>query len=189
MRQVPTVRLLIPRAQIVAAVDRLAADIRRDYRLRPPLLVAVLKGAFVFLADLIRTLALPVEIDFIRLSSYGSGTVSSGKMAVVQDVQAQMAGQDVLLVEDIVDSGHTVQFLHAHLGQRQPASVRLCALLDKPSRRVIPVTIDYCGFRVPEVFIVGYGIDWNEHYRFLPDICCLEDETYAVPGLAQSRQG
>lgn len=130
-----------------------------------------------------------MEIDFIRLSSYGSDTVSSGKIAVVQDIQAPITGKDVLLVEDIVDSGHTIQFLRSHLAQWHPTSVRLCALLDKPSRRVVPVTIDYCGFSVSDVFIVGYGIDWKEQYRSLPDICCLEDEAYAMQGLAQGRQG
>jgi hypoxanthine phosphoribosyltransferase len=187
--QRPKAQVLIPRNQVAAAVDRLAAEIRRDYRDRPPLLVGVLKGSFMFLADLVRVLGLHVEIDFIRLSSYGSSTVSSGKIDIAQDVRAHIAGRDVLIIEDIVDTGHTIKFLRAHLAPRRPASVRLCTLLDKPSRRVVPITIDYCGFCVPDVFIVGYGIDWNEQFRYLPDICFLKEEECGPHRLDQSRQG
>lgn len=182
-------QVLIPQDQIVTAIDRLTAKMRRDYAGRPPLLLGVLKGSFVFLADLVRALALPVEIDFVRLSSYGSGTVSSGQITIVQDVQATITGKDVLIVEDIVDSGHTIQFLQAHLAPRHPASVRVCALLDKPSRRVVPATIDYCCFSIPDVFVVGYGIDWNERYRYLPDICVLEEENHAPSSIDQGCQG
>ena len=113
---------------------------------------------------------------FIRLASYGSGTVSSGNVQVVQDCGEELRGRDVLVVEDIVDSGRTVAFLQRYLAQHAPASTRICTLLDKPQRRVIPVAIDYCGFTIPDVFVVGYGLDWQEQYRHLPDICLIQPQ-------------
>jgi len=169
-----TPKVFIPREQIHSTVQRLAEEIRRDYRAAPPLLLSTLKGSFMFLADLVRVLDLPVEITFVRLSSYGSGTVSRGQIEVVQDLYEDIRARDILLIEDIIDSGRTVGFLHAYLAPRAPASVRVCTLLDKPQRRQVPVTIDYCGFTIPDVFVVGYGLDWNEQYRHLPDICVLE---------------
>ena len=169
-----TPKVFITREQIRDVVQRLAEEIRRDYRAAPPLLLSTLKGSFMFLADLVRVLDLPVEITFVRLSSYGSGTVSSGQIEVVQDLYEDIRARDILLIEDIIDSGRTVGFLHTYLEPRAPASVRVCTLLDKPQRRQVPVTIDYCGFTIPDVFVVGYGLDWNEQYRHLPDICVLE---------------
>jgi hypoxanthine phosphoribosyltransferase len=182
-------RVLIPQEQIATMIDRLAMEIRRHYRTRPPLLVGVLKGAFIFLADLVRALSLPVEIDFVRLCSYGSGTASSGQIEVLMDVRTPITGKDVLIVEDIVDSGYTIAFLQKHLALRHPASMRVCTLLDKPSRRVVPVPIDYCGFSIPDVFVVGYGIDWNEQYRDLHDICYLEEKDNAAASVDPGRQG
>lgn len=167
--------VLISRQSIDEAVVRLASDIRRDYAAGPPVLVGVLHGAFVFLADLARALELPVEIGFVGLSSYGSGTVSSGRMEVFYKLHADIAGRDVVLVEDIVDSGHSVTYLCNYLRQRRPASLRICCLLDKPARRETPVDIDYRGFTIPNLFIVGYGMDWNGQYRHLPDIRVLEN--------------
>lgn len=167
-------QVFITRDQIQDALRRLAQEIRRDYRDTAPLLLSPLKGSFIFLADLVRVLDLPVEIAFVRLSSYGSGTMSRGQVEVVQGLREDISGRDILIVEDIIDSGHTVGFLHTYLGERAPVSVRVCTLLDKPQRRQVPVTIDYCGFTIPDVFIVGYGLDWNEQYRHLPDICVLE---------------
>ena len=169
-----TPKVFITRNQIYDAVQRLAEEIRRDYWTAPPLLLSTLKGSFMFLADLVRVLDLPVEITFVRLSSYGSGTVSSGQIEVVQDLYEDIRARDILLIEDIIDSGRTVGFLRTYLAPRAPASVRVCTLLDKPQRRQVPVTIDYCGFTIPDVFVVGYGLDWNEQYRHLPDICVLE---------------
>ena len=169
-----TPKVFIARDQLQDAVRRLAEEIRRDYRDTAPLLLSPLKGSFVFLADLVRVLDLPVEIAFVRLSSYGSGTVSSGQIEVLQDLREDISGREVLVIEDIIDSGRTVGFLHTYLAPRVPASVRVCTLLDKPQRRQIPVAIDYCGFTIPDVFVVGYGLDWNEQYRHLPDICVLE---------------
>lgn len=167
-------KVFITREHIHDAIRRLAEEIRRDYRTAPPLLLSTLKGSFMFLADLVRVLDLPVEIAFVRLSSYGSGTVSRGQVEVVQELREDIHHREVLVIEDIIDSGHTLSFLHAYLAPRAPASVRVCTLLDKPQRRQVPVTIDYRGFTIPDVFVVGYGLDWNEQYRHLPDICVLE---------------
>jgi hypoxanthine phosphoribosyltransferase len=168
-------RVLISSAEIEAAVDRLAADIRRDYPGGGLLLISILKGSFVFTADLIRRLGLPLEVHFIQLSSYGGRMESAGEVRLVQPLDCPVRGRHILVVEDIVDTGNTVSFIMEHLRKEEPASLRLCALLDKPSRRVTPVSIDYLGFTVPDRFVVGYGIDWDEKYRYLPDICAMED--------------
>jgi hypoxanthine phosphoribosyltransferase len=176
MSSQPEPAVLITRQDIAAAVRRLAAAIKQDYQGKNPLLLGVLKGSFVFLADLMRCLSFPLEIDFIRLSSY-QGTVSSGKIKVVCKLNTVVKGRDVLVVEDIVDTGLTTSFLFKYLLRRQASSVRLCALLDKPSRRESPVTIDYLGLTVPDRFLVGYGLDCAEQYRYLPDICYIEDKS------------
>ena len=167
-------KILLTRAEINEAVARLAAEVRRDYRGKQPLCIGILKGSFVFMADFIRQLELPVEVDFVRLSSYGAGRQTSGNITVVQGLKTKIKGRDVLVLEDIVDTGLTVAFLLDYLRKKKPASLRLCALTDKPSRRQVPVTIDYLGFTVPDKFIVGYGIDWNEKFRYLPDICFID---------------
>ena len=154
---------------------KLAAEISRDYQDKYPLLIGILKGSFVFMADLVRLLDFPLEVDFIRLSSYGRGKESSGKINIVQGLRSQVTDRDVLVIEDIIDTGLTVAFLMDYLRKKKPASLKLCALTDKPSRRQVPVTIDYLGFTVPDKFIVGYGLDWDEKFRNLPDICVLED--------------
>ena len=173
MNAQPKPHLLFSHEQIGAAVARLAAEIRKDYSDKLPLLICVLKGSFMFTADLIRLLDFPLEMDFIRLSSYG-GTESSGRIKVVQDIQSPVKGRDVLVVEDIVDTGLTVSFLLDYLRRKKPASLKLCALTDKPSRRQIPVAIDYLGLTVPDKFLVGYGLDLDEKFRNLPDIYFLE---------------
>jgi hypoxanthine phosphoribosyltransferase len=166
---------LFPRAEIEAAVSRLASEINRDYHDKNPLLIGILKGSFIFMADLVRLLDFPLELEFIRLSSYGRGRQTSGRVKVVQGLRSPIKGRDVLLVEDIVDTGITIAFLLDYLKQKNPASLRLCSLTDKPSRRQVPVTIDYLGFTVPDKFVVGYGLDFNEQFRHLPDICFLEE--------------
>lgn len=166
--------MLFSEDEIKQAVARLAAEIKQDYQGKQPLLIGVLKGSFVFMADLIRQLELPVEVDFVKLSSYGAGTETSGKVKVVQGLKTPIKERDVLVVEDIVDTGLTLSFLLDYLRKKKPASLRLCALTDKPSRRQVPVTINYLGFTVPNKFIVGYGIDWNEKFRYLPDICFID---------------
>lgn len=168
-------KILVSRDQIAKTVTRLALEINRDYQGKQPLLISVLKGSFVFMADLIRQLDLPLELDFVRLSSYGSARESSGKVRVVQGVKTSIKGRDVLVVEDIVDTGITISFLLDYLDKKRPASLKLCALTDKPSRRRVTVPIDYLGFSVPNKFIVGYGLDCDEKFRNLPHICTLED--------------
>jgi hypoxanthine phosphoribosyltransferase len=172
----PQPQVLFTRDDIEATVKRLAAEIRRDYQDKHPLLIGVLKGAFMFMADLIRLLDFPLEVEFIRLSSYGRAMESSGRVKVVQGLRSGVRGREVLVIEDIVDTGQAVFFLMDYLRRKKPASVKLCALTDKPSRRQVPVTIDYLGFTVPNKFIVGYGIDWDERFRYLPDICTLESD-------------
>jgi len=167
-------KVLITQDEIKKAVARLAAEIRRDYQGKEPLLIGILKGSFVFMADLVRELELPVEVDFVKLSSYGAGTETSGKIKMVQCLETRIKGRDILVVEDIVDTGLTVSFLLNYLKRKKPASLKLCALTDKPSRHKVPISIDYLGCTVPNKFIVGYGIDWNEKFRHLRDICCID---------------
>jgi len=171
----PQPKILISRDEIAKAVDRLACEIERDYQGKQPLLISVLKGSFVFMADLIRQLDLPLELDFVRLSSYGAARESSGKVRVVQGAKTPIKDRDILVVEDIVDTGITISFLLDYLQKKKPASLKLCVLTDKPSRRRVPVSIDYLGFTVPNKFIVGYGLDFNERFRNLPHIYTLED--------------
>lgn len=166
--------ILITREEIEQTVVRLAREIEKDYQDRQPLLVGVLKGSFVFMADLIRRLHLPLELDFINVCSYGAGQQSSGAVRLVQDLGSPVTGRDVLVIEDIVDTGITISFVLDHLSKGKPASLKLCALTDKPSRRKVPVAIDYVGLTVPDQFIVGYGMDCDERFRNLPDICVLE---------------
>jgi hypoxanthine phosphoribosyltransferase len=168
--------VLFTAEEIAATVKRLAAEIRRDYSDKNPILIGVLKGSFVFLADLVRELNFPLQIEFAQLSSYGHGKESAGKIKVVKDVSADIKGRHVLVVEDIIDTGLTARFFLEHLRKKQPASVKLCSLTDKPARTQVEIKIDYLGMTVPDQFIVGYGIDWDEKFRYLPEICAIEDE-------------
>ena len=170
----PELRVLLSREKIGAAVSRLAAEIKRDYQGKHPLLVGVLKGSFVFMADLVRHLDFSLEVEFIRLSSYGRGRSTPGKLKVIQRLITPVKDRDVLIIEDIVDTGHTTRFILDYLREQNPASLKICALTDKPSRRQVPVEIDYLGFTIPNEFIVGYGIDWDERFRNLPYICIVE---------------
>ncbi len=176
MSSQPKPHILFHRDKIETTVNRLAAEIRKDYHGKHPILIGILKGSFVFMADLIRHLDFPLEVEFIRLSSYGRGRSTPGKIKVVQGLRSEVKGRDVLVIEDIVDTGLSIAFLFDYLQKKKPASLKLCALTDKPSRRQVPVTIDYLGFTVPDKFIVGYGIDWDEKFRYLPDICFVEVE-------------
>ena len=169
-------RVLFNRQEIEAAVRRLASEISKDYHHKNPVLLGILRGSFVFLADLIRHLDFPLEVDFIGLSSYGSSTQTSGKIKVMKKLETPVRDRNVLVVEDIVDTGLTTDFLIDYLKKRKAASVRLCALTDKPTRREVPVKIDYIGFTVPNKFLVGYGLDANQKFRNLPDICYFEGE-------------
>ena len=168
-------QVLFTSAEIAATVDRLASVITREYGDKRPVLIGILKGSFIFMADLVRRLGFPVEVEFLTLSSYG-GTRTTGKIKVRQPLRCPIKGRDVLVVEDIIDTGLSLGFLMDYLKKKGAASVRLCTLLDKPSRRIQPVSIDYLGLTVPDKFIVGYGLDYDQHFRNLPDICTVEGE-------------
>lgn len=150
-------------------------QISNDYPQGPLYLVAILKGAFMFLADLARAIKTPTRIEFIGTSSYGKGKTSSGEVKVTKDLDVSIEGHDVLIVEDIVDSGVTLNYLINVLGQRKPKTVRIATLLDKPQRRLRPVDVAYVGFQIPDEFVVGYGLDFAEDYRNLRDVCVLEE--------------
>lgn len=167
--------MLISRSVIEQTVARLAEEITNDYRGTEMVAVGILKGAFIFMADLVRQIDIPLEVDFVTVSSYGSGTESSHTVTMRQDLSTDVQGKDVLVIEDIVDSGYTVCHVIEHLIAKGAASVRLCALADKPSRRERPVVIDYLGFTVPDRFVVGYGLDFDNKFRYLPDIYALEN--------------
>jgi len=168
-------KVLLSEATIQNRVRALGLEIAAGYPGDDPLyLVCVLKGSCVFLADLARAIPRPVRIDFVSASSYGSETVSSGEVTLTKDVASDVGGADVLIVEDIVDTGATLAFLRDHLARKQPRSLRVVSLLDKPERRSQEVTIDYAGFTVPDEFVVGYGLDFDEAYRNLRDVCVLE---------------
>ena len=171
-------RVLFTEEQLQARVAEIAAQIDRDYAGKQPLLVSVLRGSFVFMADLVRRITLPCTVDFMAVSSYGSGTTSSGQVKIVKDLSEQIEGKDVIVVEDILDSGNTLSYLLKILENRHPASIRLCTLLDKPDRRVKPVQVHYSGFTIPDAFVVGYGLDYAEKYRNLPYIGILKPRVY-----------
>jgi len=162
--------LVLSREQIASLVHGLADQISNDYAGRELVMVCILKGAFMFLSDLVRYLKIPVKIDFVRLASYGSGMKSSGNIEITKDIELPIEGKDVLIIEDIIDSGHTLQFLKDRITLSNPRSVKICALLDKKARREVEMKADYLGIEVDDVFIVGYGIDFNENYRHLPEI-------------------
>lgn len=154
-------------------------QLAEDYAGKDLLVVGILKGSVMFFADLVRNIEIPLNIDFMVVSSYGNGTESSGKVNIKKDLGVDIRNRHVLLVEDIIDSGVTMSQLMEILGQREPASLKLCALLSKPSRRQVDVNIDYCGFEIPDEFVVGYGLDYAENYRNLPLIGVLKPEVYA----------
>ena len=168
-------RVLISNEEIQKRLD---ARVNADYAGHDLLVVCILKGAVAVFADLLRRLTIPCSIDFMAISSYGSSTKSSGVVRILKDLDHGIEGKDVLIVEDIVDSGVTLSRLLVMLKEREPASLRLVTLLDKPARRQAHVDIDYCGFQVPDAFLVGYGLDYAEKYRNLPDLCILKPEVY-----------
>jgi hypoxanthine phosphoribosyltransferase len=173
----PELKILIRRERIDTVVSRLAAEINKDYQNQELTVIGILCGAFVFLADLIRRLKMPLKVDFVGLSSYGDGQQSSGEIKLTKSPTCQLSGRHVLIVEDITDTGLTSNFLLKHLKRQKPASIKLCTLLDKAVRRQVPLIINYRGFTVPDKFLVGYGLDYGGKYRNLPDINYMEDET------------
>lgn len=171
-------RVLLTREQIAQAVKTLGARITEDYAGKAPVMICILKGAVVFFTDLMREIDLPVTLDFMAISSYGSSTKSSGVVRINKDLDKDVLGRDVLVVEDIVDSGLTLSYIKEVMEHRGAASVRIVTLLDKPARRKVPLKADYSCFNIPDEFVVGYGLDYDEKYRNLPDVAVLAPRIY-----------
>jgi len=171
--------IVLSSEQIQARVAELAADITEDYAGKTPLAVGILRGAVVFMADLVRHITLPIELDFMAVSSYGKATKTSGVVRILKDLDEDIKGRDVLVVEDVLDTGLTLDYLMKYLGAREPATLEVCVLLNKQlAGREIETDVKYCGFEVPDEFVVGYGLDFKEHYRNLPYVCTLKPEVY-----------
>ena len=168
--------IVLSEEQIQQRIAELGAEITRDYEGRPPLLVAVLKGAFVFMSDIARAIDLPVEFDFMAISSYGSATKSSGVVRIVKDLDLDLTGRHVIVVEDIIDSGLTLNYLRRNLMARGPASLEVCALIVREGRQADDVGLKYVGFTIPPAFVIGYGLDVAERYRNLPYVCVYNED-------------
>lgn len=166
--------VLYSREAIRERVGELGEEVSRAYEGRDLIVIGVLKGAFMFMADLIRALRIPCRIDFVRLASYGAGTETSGRITLTKDIEVDIAGKDVLVVEDIIDTGLTLSCLVESLKARNPRTLRVCAFLDKRLRRKVPFEADFVGFTMDDGFVIGYGLDFDEQGRFLPDVCVLE---------------
>mgnify|MGYP003780550541 CR=1 FL=1 len=171
--------VLVSREQISEMVKRLGRRISEDYAGKELVLAGVLKGGFIFLADLMREISIPVDMDFIAVSSYGESTRSSGVVRIIKDIDLDVVGKHVLIVEDLVDTGLTLRHLKDLFNTRGPKSVKICTAFDKPSRRKVEIEVEYNGIEVPDKFIVGYGLDYAGRYRNLPDVCTLKEEVYA----------
>ncbi len=171
-------KILYTEEELSRRVKELGAQIAADYAGRQPMLISVLRGSYIFMADLTRAIDLDVTVDFMAVSSYGAGTVSSGQVEIKKDLSDSIEGRDLIVVEDILDSGNTLYYLMDVLRARRPASIRVCALMDKPERRTKPITADYAGFTIPDAFIVGYGLDYAERYRNLPYVGILRPSVY-----------
>lgn len=171
-------KVLFSEEQLKSAVEKIAGEINRDYEGKEPVLIGILKGSVVFMADLMRRISVDCTTDFMSVSSYGGGTETSGSVRIRKDLDRSITGKDVIVIEDILDSGTTLSHLLEILEVRRPNSLKLCVLLDKPERRVTPVKYDYVGLTVPDEFIVGYGLDYDEKYRNLPYIGVLKREVY-----------
>lgn len=172
-------KVLITEEELKECVKKLGEQISRDYQGKNLLMVSVLKGSVVFMSDLMRSITIPAQIDFMSVSSYGSGVKTSGVVKIIKDLDQQLEGKDLLIVEDILDSGMTLSYLSQLLRARNPRSIRIATLLDKPERRTADIQADYYGFRVPDAFVVGYGLDYSEKYRNLPYIGVLKPEVYS----------
>ena len=172
--------VLFSQEQLDQRVNEIAQQINRDYADKEILLISVLRGSFIFMADLARKITRPCRVDFMSVSSYGKGTSSSGQVQITKDLSEDISGMHVIVVEDILDSGNTLSYLLRLLEQRHPASIRLCTLLDKPERRKVEVAVHYSGFTIPDAFVVGYGLDYAERYRNLPYIGILKPEVYTT---------
>ena len=182
------VDILYDREQVMARVKELAQEITKDYADKNLLVVGILKGAFIFMADLVREIDLPLEVDFMDVSSYGVSTVSSGEVRIIKDLDYSIRDKDVLIVEDIVDTGLTLQYIKEILAKRGPRSIGICCLLDKPSRRKAAINPEYVGFAIPDEFIVGYGLDYAEQYRHYPAVCILKPSYMRNRGVTMGRE-
>lgn len=171
--------VLVTREEIAVGVKKLGETITRDYTGKEPVMIGILKGAVLFYSDLIRNIDLPLKTEFMAISSYGSSTKTSGVVRILKDLDTDITGQDVLIVEDIVDTGLTLSYLVRALSERNPASIRIVTLLDKPARRRVELKPDYSCFEIPDAFVVGYGLDYDEKYRNLPDIGVLHPRIYS----------
>ncbi len=174
--EVENKKVLYTKEAISRRVAELAEEISRDYRGREPVLIGVLKGAFIFMADLIRCLKVPCVIDFVRVASYGSGSTSSGNVIIKKDIETDITGKDVLIIEDIVDTGITMRFLVERLKEKNPRSLKVCAFIDKRARRKVEFEADYVGFTMEDGFIVGYGLDFDEKSRFHPEVYVVDEQ-------------
>ncbi len=174
-------KVLISEEELKKCVQKMGEQISRDYQGKDLLMVSVLKGSVVFMADLMRAITIPAKIDFMSVSSYGSGVKSSGVVKIIKDLDQQIEGRDLLIVEDILDSGKTLHYLMEVLGARNPKSIRICTLFDKPERREAEVSPTYVGARIPDAFIVGYGLDYAGKYRNLPFVGVLKPQVYGEP--------
>jgi hypoxanthine phosphoribosyltransferase len=168
-----TSRVLIPEDKVDERIAQLGEQISRDYAGKQVHLIGILKGSIFFICELAKRITVPVTMDFMSVSSYGAGTKSTGVVKLIKDLDEPIEGKDVLVVEDIIDSGHTLSYLLKNLSDRHPASIRLCTLLDKPERREVDVEVDYQGFSIPDEFVIGYGLDYDQRYRNLPYIGVL----------------
>jgi hypoxanthine phosphoribosyltransferase len=170
--------ILLSGDEVQARVVELGAQLAADYEGRDPVLVSVLKGSIIFMADLVRAMPIPLSIDLMEVSSYGASTESSGQVRILKDLSSSIEGREVIVVEDIIDTGLTLNYLLRYLHDKGPASIRICCLLDKPARRLAPIEIDYRGFTIPDRFVIGYGLDYGEHYRNLPYVGVLRPSVY-----------
>ncbi len=172
-------RILITEEQIKEAVKRIAKQLEEDYDGKEVLFVGLLKGSIAFMADIIKAYTKVCSIDFMSVSSYGAGTESSGRVNIVKDLSQPIDGKDIVIIEDIIDSGNTLSFIKAYFAAKNANSVKICTLLNKPDRRVVDIDVDYIGYDIPDEFVIGYGLDYNEHYRNLPYVGILKRSVYS----------
>ena len=172
-------RILYTKEELAARVKELAEQLKQDYQGKDLVMACVLRGSYIFMADLTRAIDLPMTVDFMVVSSYGSGTTSSGQVEIKKDLSDSIEGKHLVIVEDILDTGNTLYYLMQMLKLRQPASIRICTLMDKPERRKKPIVADYIGFTIPDAFVVGYGLDYDEKYRNLPYVGILKPSVYS----------
>lgn len=171
-------KVLLSKQEIAKRVKELGKQLSNEYKDKNPIIICILKGSCVFFADLIREMDIPLEIEFLAISSYGNSTNSSGEVKVTKDTDKSLENRHVILIEDIIDTGLTLTYLKNMLQRRKPASLKICTLLDKPERREADIDADYTGFKIPNKFVIGYGLDFSQKYRNMPDICILKPEVY-----------